>query len=275
MLAGYNSSCGSVMSHVYAYSELCFRRQIVEQLRKGLTVDPELFESVTIMFSGIVGFMEFVGKSTPLMVTNFLNSMYSAVDPMLEEFDVYKVETISDSYMVRQQLRRCGTKKRSKNIAQIRKNQSKIFCSKFVDPSWLFGNEREPAVPKTSEYLNALGSASGQKMLSDQSFFILTRLEPKVWLQIFKIFEKIANQLPWVFSHYRYLQCLSFYTWAYVFQVASGLPVRGNLHHAREICSLALIMMQRSEEGLSPYGLKLKIGVHSGKDRDSIHRTNT
>jgi heat-stable enterotoxin receptor len=63
----------------------------VRSLKETGSVDPELFDEVTVYFSDIVGFTTLCQYSTPMEVVDMLNDIYKNFDRILDHHDVYKV----------------------------------------------------------------------------------------------------------------------------------------------------------------------------------------
>jgi class 3 adenylate cyclase len=75
-------------------------RSVAERLKNSEQVDAEQYSESTIFFSDIVHFTAISAQSSPVQVVNMLNGLYACFDERIEVYDVYKVETIGDTYMV-------------------------------------------------------------------------------------------------------------------------------------------------------------------------------
>ncbi|XP_057314903.1 guanylate cyclase soluble subunit beta-1-like isoform X2 [Hydractinia symbiolongicarpus] len=89
---------------MHLYDRLLFAvlpTTIARDLRESKQIPTEKFESVTLMFSGIVDFTRLCEDLEPLRIVNMLNELYTKFDVLVDFMAtyVYKVETVGDKYM--------------------------------------------------------------------------------------------------------------------------------------------------------------------------------
>ncbi|XP_045162281.2 uncharacterized protein LOC123527053 [Mercenaria mercenaria] len=75
-------------------------RPIADRLKRKSAVESEFFKSSTVMFTSVVNFIQMSIEYSPMELIDLLNILYSSIDNKIEMYDVYKVETINDTYMV-------------------------------------------------------------------------------------------------------------------------------------------------------------------------------
>lgn len=94
-------------------------REVAEKLKLGVSVEPETFDCATLFFSDVVSFTTLASRCTPLQVVNLLNDLYTLVDAIIDEHDVYKVETIGDGYLCVSGLPKRNGNEHAKEIAEM------------------------------------------------------------------------------------------------------------------------------------------------------------
>lgn len=77
-----------------------FPSAIVDRLKELDSSIAEQFDEVTILFADIVGFTSFASRVSPLELVNLLGDVFSAFDRLTEKYDLEKIKTIGDGYMV-------------------------------------------------------------------------------------------------------------------------------------------------------------------------------
>jgi adenylate cyclase len=69
-------------------------------LKTSGTIIADSFEEVTVLFADIVDFTEYAASISASELVNVLNEIFSEFDHLVEQYDLEKIKTIGDSYMV-------------------------------------------------------------------------------------------------------------------------------------------------------------------------------
>lgn len=75
-------------------------QSIAERFKNDQSYLAEEYESVTVLFADIVSFTSLSEKLKPDVLVGFLNKIFSQFDYLAEQYELEKIKTIGDAYMV-------------------------------------------------------------------------------------------------------------------------------------------------------------------------------
>ncbi len=75
-------------------------QDIAARLQKGESTIADHYDPVIVLFADIVGFTEISARTPPGEVVRKLNEVFSLIDILVEKYDLEKIKTIGDAYMV-------------------------------------------------------------------------------------------------------------------------------------------------------------------------------
>lgn len=73
---------------------------IAQRLKEDQSVIADHFHSTTLLFTDIVGFTKLSENLTPSELVQFLNQIFSSFDNLVEKYQLEKIKTVGDAYMV-------------------------------------------------------------------------------------------------------------------------------------------------------------------------------
>jgi guanylate cyclase len=75
-------------------------REIADRLKNEGRTIAEQFDAVSILFADMVGFTSLSARMDPQEMVDLLNEVFSAFDELVKRYDLEKIRTIGDNYMV-------------------------------------------------------------------------------------------------------------------------------------------------------------------------------
>ncbi|MEA5470400.1 adenylate/guanylate cyclase domain-containing protein [Spirulina sp. 06S082] len=75
-------------------------RSIADRLKQSTGAIAEQYDSVSIIFADIVGFTPLSAQMSPIELVELLNQIFSEFDRLADKYDLEKIKTIGDAYMV-------------------------------------------------------------------------------------------------------------------------------------------------------------------------------
>lgn len=75
-------------------------KEISEALKAEQKTIAEHYDAASILFADVVEFTPMAATMTPLELVNLLNEVFQRFDELVEQYDLEKIKTIGDSYMV-------------------------------------------------------------------------------------------------------------------------------------------------------------------------------
>ncbi|GAU89493.1 hypothetical protein RvY_02040 [Ramazzottius varieornatus] len=101
--------------------------EVARKFMEGERVAPMCFQSATVYFADIAGYMNIVNQSTAVEMVEFLNALYRMSDAVVANYDAYKVETIGDADLIASGIPVPNGKKHASELAKLSLQMSKAF----------------------------------------------------------------------------------------------------------------------------------------------------
>lgn len=73
---------------------------LCKQVSGGAKVDPQHFQSASVLFLDVVGFSSITATLQPLETVHLLNDLNDLIEKVVAKYDAFKVETVGDTYMI-------------------------------------------------------------------------------------------------------------------------------------------------------------------------------